>query len=240
MIFEPVASRPPSASSAELCDLHGRFVGRQVEAVPAIAVLRGTRECGAALAADDHWEAAALHRLRETMSASEMHELAVNAGGLLAPQAAHHGDILAHALRAAGELHAQRRELLDQPACPDAEGEAAAGQAVEARGLLRQRERLVLGHETNAGCQPDGLGGARTPRSPSASTDESRMPAASPRHPAWATPTAVPAGRTPEGRTSGASNLAPPKRSPRPAARRMPARHGRFRLPLDRSASRQA
>jgi hypothetical protein len=64
---------------------------------------------------------------------------------LLAPQLAHHLDVLPGARAAPLEWDAERLKLLGQPAHPGPENEATARQKVDGRHRLREHQRVVLG-----------------------------------------------------------------------------------------------
>ena len=85
------------------------------------------------------------------LSSREVRELARERGARLAPEPAHHVDVLVGARAAPLERDAERVELLAQPADADAEVDPAARQAVERRDLLREHERVALRKDQDAG-----------------------------------------------------------------------------------------
>ena len=103
--------------------------------------------------ADQNRRVRLLHRLGDHVGLGDVDELAAVLGLVLGPHHLHRLDPLFGHLPAVGEAHAERFHLLGQPASADAEEEASAGDHVQAGDLLGQRDRLVLGHKTDAGAQ---------------------------------------------------------------------------------------
>src|SRR5438552_12236623 len=82
---------------------------------------------------------------------------------LAAPERAHQPDRLVAAAAAPLERDAHELELVAVPAHADPEREAAAGELLQRRHLLRQVERIVQGHEHDRGAEPDPLSPAGDP-----------------------------------------------------------------------------
>src|SRR5260370_33592460 len=81
-------------------DLARGFVGTQVEPAPPVAVIGDAPQRGTALAAEEHRQLRAAHRLGIAADALETHEFAGVPAELVAPQLAHRLDIFTGTLRA--------------------------------------------------------------------------------------------------------------------------------------------
>src|SRR5439155_26855527 len=86
----------------------------------------------------------------------ERRELALEVA-LAAPERAHQPDRLVGRPAAALELYAHELERVPVAAHPDAEREAAAGELLQRRDLLRQMHRVVQRHEHDRRAETDPL-----------------------------------------------------------------------------------
>jgi hypothetical protein len=80
---------------------------------------------------------------------------------LAGPDLAHGHHVVIVTGPSAFEGHAHGIEFLPQPTDTRPQHEAAAGQHIEAGGLLRQQQRVGLGQDVDAGAQAQGLGVGR-------------------------------------------------------------------------------
>ena len=131
---------------------------RKVEAIPAIPEGRDATQRRIAVAADDDRNPSLPDRLGVDAHAIEADELSVKRGHILAPQDPHGIEVLVRAPAPSGEGDAERRELLARPADPHPERQPPAGQGIEARCLLGQKDRVVLGQQEDPRREPDPLG----------------------------------------------------------------------------------
>ena len=122
---------------------------------PAVAVAdRAPRGIGEG-AADDDRRMRLLRRLRPLLHLAEIDELAVIFGLFLGPDGLHRLDSLARQFVPALEFGAVVLDLLLVPAIADAEQEAAVGKLVDGGNHLRGDDRIALGHQGDAGADPE-------------------------------------------------------------------------------------
>ena len=122
---------------------------------PAVAVAdRAPRGIGEG-AADDDRRMRLLRRLRPLLHLAEIDELAVIFGLFLDPDGLHRLDSLARQFVPALEFGAVVLDLLLVPAVADAEQEAAVGKLVDGGNHLRGDDRIALGHQGDAGADPE-------------------------------------------------------------------------------------
>jgi len=108
------------------------------------------------VATDDDRDA--LRRLRPADALVELDVGVVHRRLRLGPQGAHRLDVVVVATPAVGERHADRIELLLQPADPDPEDHATATQVVDRRDLLRGDQGVALRDDEDARRELDPLG----------------------------------------------------------------------------------
>src|SRR5262249_5974975 len=84
----------------------------------------------------------------------------------VAPQSAHHLEILAAAVAPALERHLEGAELLGQPPDSHAEVETAAREAIDTGDMLRRVDRVALRYQADARAEPDAsrVGGEKRQR----------------------------------------------------------------------------
>ena len=98
-----------------------------------------------------------LHRLRPAPDRVEVDEFAVVFGRILCPDRLHRLDALFHqaVLRPLEVVHAVVSHLLDEPANPDADLDAAARDRVQGRDLLRRGNRVAHRQQQHREPEPE-------------------------------------------------------------------------------------
>src|SRR5690606_2202222 len=118
---------------------------------PAVAEIYYPPQRVIGFAAEDHRRMRLLEGLRIRPHGVEIYHLAVELGFLLSPERLHRENPLAQQLEARLVAGTVVLHLPDVPATADAEYEAAVRETVETRHRLGADDRIVLGHQADAG-----------------------------------------------------------------------------------------
>src|SRR5262249_62191734 len=125
---------------------------------PAVAVLHDAIERRRAVAADDDGRVRLLDGLGIGPDLVEVHELAVELRLALGPDFLHREHALAQEPPAALPRRVVMSHLLPVPPAANPEEHAAVRQSIERRDFLRERDRIALDDEADAGAKPEALG----------------------------------------------------------------------------------
>ena len=128
---------------------------------PVVAELDDAPQRAVGAAADQNRRMGLLDGLRPGPDRVEVDVLAVVLGLVLGPDRLHRLRPLAHEREPPPRVGAVVLHLLLVPAGADPEQEAAAGEAVEARDLLRGHDRVALDDQADPGADQQALGGGR-------------------------------------------------------------------------------
>jgi hypothetical protein len=133
----------------------------EVEAEPSVTDVGDPFQRRSALAAEEHRQISAARWFGKRTRVVELYELAMKAGHLLVPQAAHHLDVLAGARGAPLKRNPESGKFFGGPSNTHPERKASAAKTIERGHLLGEDQGIVLGYQTNPGGQPD-LAGDRS------------------------------------------------------------------------------
>src|SRR2546427_12507860 len=144
--------------AADALDLRFRILDRHIHAKPAVTHLSYALERRCALPTEEDRWMGFLHRLGVQTDLRKAAELACELRLFLGPQQLHRLEISPGTLGSPLPRHADRGELFSQPAHAYTKVKPATGEFVQARDLFGRNYRATLGHETDAGAKPEGLG----------------------------------------------------------------------------------
>jgi len=120
--------------------------------MPAVADGAGAADCRAAVSADPHGDAAALHRLGQHVDVADRVVLALVADRIGRPRDAHQLDVvLGHAPALLERRRTERLELLAEPADAGAQDDAALGHAIERADHVSEHDRRTQRRQQHAG-----------------------------------------------------------------------------------------